>query len=119
MTCFPSASALRICYQSAPAERSRCLKLQPLDYATIPVILFSPLAPSVLFVSRLCHMDVMADESELMHVESMAHTQALTKLPPTHMSVALLRFQTVMFLLFTEGGISHVFMLETGLGCDV
>lgn len=68
-------------------------------------------------------MNVNADKRKLMHVESMAtpmHTRSSPNLPPTHMSVALLRFPTVMsLLLLTEGGIYEVFLLETGLGSDV
>lgn len=95
--------------------RSQCLKLQPLDYVTVSH--FFPLPVTPLLVST-SHTDVIADKRKLMHVESMAasthergHTQ--TKLPPTHVSLALLCLQT-QSCVYTGGMISEEYCFWAG-----
>lgn len=63
VTCFPSASAVRICYQSAPAEPSPGLTVEPF---------------STSLFSCLCHMDV------LRHGESMV-TPTHTRIQNSHL----------------------------------
>ena len=80
VTCFTSASAMCICYQSAPVEglgvlNSNCLSTPPF-LSFLPVSLFSFYPPPCACVT--CHMDVIADKRTLMHVESMADQHART-----------------------------------------
>lgn len=81
--------ALPVC----TCRRSQCLKLQPLDSATIPHVYclslplplsLTPHTPSVLFVSHLCHMNVIADKRKLMHAEAHTHTHTLLSLSHKH-----------------------------------
>lgn len=88
VACFPSASAVHICYQSAPAEGLSVLNR---SHLTMPPFLFFltsffPLTPSVLLLSR--HMDVIADKREqsLCMLKAWAPQHTSTKLPPTHVS---------------------------------
>lgn len=80
VTCFPSASAVCICYQSAPAESLGVLNINPLTTPQfldfLPVSLFSFYPPPCVCVT--CHMDVIADKRMLIHVESMAIQHART-----------------------------------------
>lgn len=84
--CVSSAHMLPAC----TCRRSQCLKLQPLDYATIPHFPtchfhYVP-APNAVCSARVTplHMDGIADKRRLMHVEGMAaptHAHTSTKSP--------------------------------------
>lgn len=130
VTCFPNASAVRICYQSAPADNLSVLNCS--HFTMSPSLLFLPVTlfifPHSLFPACVsCHMDVIADKRKLMHVESMAPDAQASinkKLPPTHMSIALLRLHShvpecVCSLLGEGYRRNIVFVFETGLGSDV
>lgn len=133
VTCFPSASAVRICYQSAPAGlgvlNSSHLTTTPFPFPTCQSLHISPTSLCPACVT--CHMDVIADRRTLMHVESMAahHTrtrpwqQAHINKTSTYsyVSITLSHSHVAVSLFFSEGRISEdiVFVLETGLGSDV
>lgn len=69
VTCFPSASAVRICYQRRTCRQSRCLKLQSLDDDGFS---FLPVTFPIRLPSRVArHTGAMADTGTLMHVDSM------------------------------------------------
>lgn len=107
VTCFSSASAARVCYQSAPAEGLRVLTR---SHLTMPPVFCSYLSVQSFFTHILCparvtcHIDVIADERMLMHVESMdaQHTQTLwahrNKTPTYSYVSCAVTLQTVPFL---------------------
>lgn len=72
VTCFPNASAVRICYQPAPADGLGVLNCSLLtisfSFSYLPLSSSPTLCPACV----TCHMDVIADKRKLMHVESMA-----------------------------------------------
>lgn len=99
VTCFPNASAVRICYQPAPADGLGVLNCSLL---TISFLLF---LPATFFIphtlSCLCHMshgcDRWQEEADACWKHGRSNTHTQTKVPPTHMSVVPLCFHTVMF----------------------
>ncbi len=110
VTCFPSASAVRIRYQSAPADGLGVLNCSHLTMSPfllpLPVTLF--FLPPQLPLSCLCHMshgcDRWREKADACWKHGRpTHTRTQTKLPPTHVSVALLRFHTAMLQSVCEG----------------
>lgn len=89
VTCFPSASAVRIRYQSAPADGLSVLNCSHLTMS--PLLLFLPVTPFSFPLHSLspacvtCHMDVIADKRKLMHVESMAAQRTRTHKQNSHL----------------------------------
>lgn len=72
VTCFPNASAVRICYQPAPADGLGVLNCSLLtisfSFSYLPLSSSPTLCPACV----TCHLDVIADKRKLMHVESTA-----------------------------------------------
>lgn len=103
--CVCSAHMLPAC----TCRRSQCLKLQPLDYVTIPLLPTCHSAPNSPCPARVTrHMDVIADKRKLMHVESMAApTQNSHLLICQWHSYAFTQSYSRVCLLFTGGGISE------------
>lgn len=119
VTCFPSASAVRICYQPAPAAR-----LSGLNGHFFPPYLFL----SLPFAESLCPVFVMwmlsLAKGKVMHDESMACSNTHKQNSHPLMSAVLSCFHIFMFqrFFFPAGGrILEVFffVLAKGLGSDV
>lgn len=89
VTCFPNASAVRICYQPAPADGLGVLNCSLLtisfSFSYLPLSSSPTLCPACV----TCHMDVIADKRKLMHVESTAApTHTHTNKSPTYSYVS-------------------------------
>lgn len=123
VTCFPSASAVRICYQSAPAEGlgvlNRSYLTTPPFLSFLPVSLFSFYPPpSVLLVSHVTWMWSLTRECWCMlkawppqHTHTRTHTCARQRAhinrTPTYSyvssAVTLSHSHVPVCLLFSEG----------------